>query len=138
GGGGRPPAAPARGRPARAARCGHAAPRRPGGGGGHLHRAPRRRLPVAADRRVPCRPAAGGSRRLRPGPAAGGLRATASCRGPVTSWEGAPRRVILDCDPGIDDAFAIAFGCGHPGLDLAGVTTVAGNVGLDRTTANAL
>jgi len=52
--------------------------------------------------------------------------------------EGAPRRVILDCDPGIDDAFAIAFGCGHPGLDLAGVTTVAGNVGLDRTTANAL
>jgi purine nucleosidase len=50
----------------------------------------------------------------------------------------APTRVILDCDPGIDDAFAIAFGCGHPGLDLAGVTTVAGNVGLDRTTANAL
>jgi purine nucleosidase len=48
------------------------------------------------------------------------------------------RRVILDCDPGIDDAFAIAFGCGHPGIDLAGVTTVAGNVGLDRTTVNAL
>ena len=50
----------------------------------------------------------------------------------------APRRVILDCDPGIDDAWAIAFGCGHPGLDLAGLTTVAGNVGLDKTTANAL
>src|SRR5215469_7401358 len=49
-----------------------------------------------------------------------------------------PRRMILDCDPGIDDAFAIVFGCGHPGLELAGVTTVAGNVGLDRTTANAL
>jgi purine nucleosidase len=49
-----------------------------------------------------------------------------------------PRKVILDCDPGIDDAFAIAFGCGHPGLELCGVTTVAGNVGLDRTTGNAL
>jgi len=49
-----------------------------------------------------------------------------------------PRKVILDCDPGIDDAFAIAFGLGHPGLDLCGVTTVAGNVGLDLTTANAL
>ena len=52
--------------------------------------------------------------------------------------QAAPRKVILDCDPGIDDAFAIAFGCGHPGLELCGVTTVAGNVGLDRTTGNAL
>lgn len=46
--------------------------------------------------------------------------------------------VLLDCDPGIDDAFAIVFACGHPGLDLRGVTTVAGNVSLDKTTANAL
>jgi purine nucleosidase len=52
--------------------------------------------------------------------------------------DAAPRKVILDCDPGIDDAFAIAFGCGHPGLELCGVTTVAGNVGLDLTTGNAL
>jgi purine nucleosidase len=52
--------------------------------------------------------------------------------------QAAPRRVILDCDPGIDDAFAIAFACGHPGIDLAAVTTVAGNVGLEKTTANAL
>jgi inosine-uridine nucleoside N-ribohydrolase len=50
----------------------------------------------------------------------------------------APRKILLDCDPGIDDAFAIAFGCGHPGLELCGITTVAGNVSLDRTTHNAL
>ena len=52
--------------------------------------------------------------------------------------EAAPRKVILDCDPGIDDAFAIAFGCGHPALELCGITTVTGNVGLDKTTRNAL
>ena len=47
-------------------------------------------------------------------------------------------KIILDCDPGIDDALAIAFAHGHPGIELIGVTTVAGNVGLDKTTANAL
>ena len=47
-------------------------------------------------------------------------------------------KIILDCDPGIDDALAIAFAHGHPGLNLVGVTTVAGNVGLAKTTANAL
>jgi purine nucleosidase len=46
--------------------------------------------------------------------------------------------IILDCDPGIDDALAIAFAVGHPEIELAGITTVAGNVALDKTTANAL
>ena len=46
--------------------------------------------------------------------------------------------IILDCDPGIDDALAIAFAAGHPEIELAGITTVAGNVGLAKTTANAL
>src|ERR1700745_2661058 len=48
------------------------------------------------------------------------------------------QRIILDCDPGIDDALAIAFAHGHPGIELTGITTVAGNVGLAKTTANAL
>jgi purine nucleosidase len=47
-------------------------------------------------------------------------------------------KIILDCDPGIDDAMAIGYGVGSPEIDLAGITTVAGNVSLDKTTANAL
>jgi purine nucleosidase len=50
----------------------------------------------------------------------------------------AAQKIIIDCDPGIDDALALVFAHGHPDLDLRGITTVAGNVGLDKTTANAL
>ncbi len=46
--------------------------------------------------------------------------------------------IILDCDPGIDDALAIAFAAGSPEIELAGLTTVVGNVELAKTTANAL
>jgi purine nucleosidase len=46
--------------------------------------------------------------------------------------------IILDCDPGVDDALAIAFAAGSSEIDLVGITSVAGNVGLDKTTANAL
>jgi purine nucleosidase len=46
--------------------------------------------------------------------------------------------IILDCDPGIDDALAIAFATASPEIELAGLTTVAGNVPLAKTTANAL
>jgi purine nucleosidase len=46
-------------------------------------------------------------------------------------------KIILDCDPGIDDALAIAFAAGRPDLELVGITTVAGNVGLPLTTSNA-
>ena len=48
------------------------------------------------------------------------------------------QKIIIDCDPGIDDALALAFAHGDPGLEVCGITTVAGNVGLDLTTANAL
>jgi purine nucleosidase len=49
-----------------------------------------------------------------------------------------PQKIILDCDPGIDDALAIVFAWGHPDLEILGITTVAGNVSLAKTTANAL
>ena len=48
------------------------------------------------------------------------------------------RKVIIDCDPGIDDALALVFAHGHPDLEIRGITTVAGNVDLGKTTANAL
>ena len=48
------------------------------------------------------------------------------------------QKIIIDCDPGIDDALALVFAHGHPGLTLGGITTVAGNVSLAATTENAL
>ncbi len=49
-----------------------------------------------------------------------------------------PTPVILDVDPGHDDAMAIMLACGAPELEVRAVTTVAGNVSLDKTTRNAL
>ena len=46
--------------------------------------------------------------------------------------------MILDCDPGHDDALAIVVALARPELELLAVTTVAGNAGLDATTRNAL
>ncbi|HLH70052.1 MAG TPA: nucleoside hydrolase [Candidatus Dormibacteraeota bacterium] len=48
-----------------------------------------------------------------------------------------PRKVILDCDPGHDDAIAILLAHGDPAVELLAITTVAGNQTLDRTTLNA-
>nr|WP_202629754.1 ribonucleoside hydrolase RihC [Cronobacter dublinensis] len=46
--------------------------------------------------------------------------------------------IILDTDPGIDDAVAIAAALFSPELDLQLITTVAGNVSVEKTTRNAL
>jgi inosine-uridine nucleoside N-ribohydrolase len=46
--------------------------------------------------------------------------------------------IVIDCDPGIDDALALLLAIASPELDLRGVTTVAGNQTLERTTENAL
>ena len=45
--------------------------------------------------------------------------------------------LILDCDPGNDDALAIVVALARPELDLLAITTVAGNAGLAETTRNA-
>jgi inosine-uridine nucleoside N-ribohydrolase len=47
-------------------------------------------------------------------------------------------KLIIDTDPGVDDAQAIAFALSHPDIELIGLTTVFGNATLDITTQNAL
>jgi inosine-uridine nucleoside N-ribohydrolase len=47
-------------------------------------------------------------------------------------------RIVIDCDPGHDDAIAILLALASPEVELIGVTTVAGNQSLDKTTHNAL
>ena len=49
-----------------------------------------------------------------------------------------PIPIVLDCDPGHDDAIALLLALASPELELRGVTTVAGNQTLEKTTANAL
>lgn len=49
-----------------------------------------------------------------------------------------PRKIILDCDPGHDDAIALLVAHGHPAVELLAVTTVAGNQTLEKVTRNAL
>lgn len=48
------------------------------------------------------------------------------------------QNVLLDCDPGHDDAIAMLLAWGNPNLELVGVTTVAGNQTVEKVTANAL
>lgn len=47
-------------------------------------------------------------------------------------------KIILDCDPGHDDAIAILLAGHHPEIELVAITTVAGNQSVDKTTRNAL
>lgn len=47
-------------------------------------------------------------------------------------------KLIIDTDPGIDDAQAIAFAVAHPEIELLGLTTVFGNADIDTTTRNAI
>lgn len=47
-------------------------------------------------------------------------------------------KIILDTDPGIDDAAAITIALNHPEIDIQLLTTVVGNVDIQKTTKNAL
>ena len=46
-------------------------------------------------------------------------------------------KMIIDTDPGVDDALAIAYACLHPEIELIGLTTIFGNVSVDQSTVNA-
>ena len=48
------------------------------------------------------------------------------------------KRVIIDTDPGVDDALALMLAFNSPELNVEAVTTVAGNVSLEKTSNNAL
>src|SRR5690554_613122 len=47
-------------------------------------------------------------------------------------------RIILDCDPGHDDALAMLLAAGDPRVELVAVTTCAGNQTVEKVTRNAL
>src|SRR4029450_6120780 len=47
------------------------------------------------------------------------------------------RPVLIDTDPGIDDALALCLAWGSPGLRVEAITTVAGNVSVELATAKA-
>lgn len=44
----------------------------------------------------------------------------------------------MDCDPGLDDTFALIYAAHDPGVHLLGVSTSPGNTNLENTTQNAL
>jgi inosine-uridine nucleoside N-ribohydrolase len=55
-----------------------------------------------------------------------------------TAATSTPSRVIIDTDPGVDDALALLFAMRSPELKIEGITPVAGNVPLELTLPNAL
>jgi inosine-uridine nucleoside N-ribohydrolase len=47
-------------------------------------------------------------------------------------------KLVLDCDPGVDDAMALYLAIAHPDIELLGITTTFGNVSVAQATRNAL
>jgi inosine-uridine nucleoside N-ribohydrolase len=67
----------------------------------------------------------------------GSLSGAAESKEPAPT-PAAPHRVIIDTDPGVDDALAILLALRSPELKVEAITPVAGNVPLDFTLPNAL
>lgn len=47
------------------------------------------------------------------------------------------KKIIIDMDPGVDDAMALLYADACPDLDLIGITTVFGNASIGQVTRNA-
>jgi inosine-uridine nucleoside N-ribohydrolase len=47
-------------------------------------------------------------------------------------------RIVIDCDPGHDDAIALLLALASPEVEVVGITTVSGNQTVDKTTRNTL
>ena len=60
------------------------------------------------------------------------------CQQTISSWDLTSVKLIIDTDPGIDDALAIAYAALHPDIELVGLTTIFGNVTTSQATRNAL
>src|SRR6478672_2726194 len=56
----------------------------------------------------------------------------------VTDGKSGKKRLQIDTDPGVDDSMAILFAFASPEVQIEGLSTVFGNVGVDLTTKNAL
>src|SRR5688500_16938891 len=59
------------------------------------------------------------------------------CRGRRTPMTAAPLRLLIDTDPGVDDALALLMALRYPGARVEALTVVAGNVGLEHCVRNA-
>lgn len=66
------------------------------------------------------------------------LCAAAASPAPLLAGTSSPKRVILDVDIGIDDAFALLFAHYSPAIDLVGITTLFGNTTRDKSARNGL
>ena len=55
----------------------------------------------------------------------------------ILNWGDNMKKVIIDCDPGIDDSLALMLALTSKELEILGITVVSGNVELHQATENA-